>query len=992
MNGQLVEDDRIVTAWSLFTKSVEKGPDVVALASSTTTMTYRQLYDAARVVAMNLKSQRSLMSSSEPYVGLRVGRSFEYVIGAYGIMLAGLAFVPLGLDWPESRVLELKNKLKMTMVLDAEWIQDVVKNVTAKPKLFVGPFSSGKAYAICSSGSTGKPKCIAISHGAICNLVENQARVFECELGSRFYWMLSPVFDGALSDMFVALSTNSTLFIGQDFSPDVDFWSEICKSNATHIDIPPALLAALPEDDMPSCVQTLIVGGEQLLAKTIERFSPKCRLVNVYGPTEATICTSAKVYDGCSNITQEEVTVGKPFAGVEYALDPLTSELLIGGKQLACGYVPDYDDATAKLNKQKFVLDDFDERWFASGDIAKITTTGEYVIVGRIDRQVKVRGKLIAPEELEAIAFSECGLRTAVFKDQDGSITCAFESLDHVDTNCLLDAFAKKVPAWMIPSKFVSIKQAFPTLSSGKLDYIKIASIVSAINKETTKSNLESKSEKKLEDGIVGKMQQLFQDILKLNFVPKATASFKQDLNADSIEHVMLASKIRQEFGVQLGPCDFKNDDTPSGIAKVINASMSFAIPAKTLDSIALKHKTEILKELEDVGLEECKLPRIELGAIMLTGAAGFLGSYVLRELIERCKLSQVVCLVKASNNEEAEKKLLASVDSRYDRNLLDCNGRLPILALACDLSKKSFGLDLNLYQELCKKVKIVFHIAGEVNDWKDLDTLSASNIDATTNIVKFCLESEKRFGHSAQKDLVFASTLSVFVADTSLSAGAIVEEKPLQQCKCGSIASGYAQSKWIAESIVSSMVPYAKILRYGLLTPPMIINNGDNLRSGFVSKHNTLMMFLNGAKKLKALPEPSICRGLAEMKVDLTPVDFAAKATVAILDSRDQIFHVHAGMQVDYETIAKHLESAGVVKLVDAEQFSIAQDLNGKDEDVIACVEALSRAIDGAKYGTFDLFQSTGFTFKNDNLLKLSSYFTGFYHIDSYLRRLITQ
>lgn len=138
-------------------------------------------------------------------------------------MLAGLAFVPLGLDWPESRVLELKSKLKMTMVLDAEWIQDVVKTVAAKPKLFVGPFLSKKAYAICSSGSTGKPKCIAISHGAISNLVENQARVFDCELGSRFYWMLSSVFDGALSGMFVALSTNSTLFIGQDFSPDIDF-------------------------------------------------------------------------------------------------------------------------------------------------------------------------------------------------------------------------------------------------------------------------------------------------------------------------------------------------------------------------------------------------------------------------------------------------------------------------------------------------------------------------------------------------------------------------------------------------------------------------------------------------------------------------------------------------------------------------------------------------------------------------------------------------
>lgn len=123
---------------------------------------------------------------------------------------------------------------------------------------------------ICCNSRTQIFDTIAFSHGAICNLVENQARVFECELGSRFYWMLSPVFDGALSDMFVALSTNSTLFIGQDFSPDIDFWDEIRKSSATHIDIPPALLAALPEDRMPRCVQTLVVGGEQLLAKTIE--------------------------------------------------------------------------------------------------------------------------------------------------------------------------------------------------------------------------------------------------------------------------------------------------------------------------------------------------------------------------------------------------------------------------------------------------------------------------------------------------------------------------------------------------------------------------------------------------------------------------------------------------------------------------------------------------------------------------------------------------
>ena len=973
---RLVEDDRICSAWSLFMKSVERTPNKSALiefdeGGFPTSISYKELHDAARRVASMLVRWSRERKTISNRVGLRVGRSFKYVIGAYGIMLARKSFVPIGLDWPTARVDELKKQLDLEAILDYDSIDPFgVDPPSYHPKLFVTPCVSAEAYCICSSGSTGKPKCIAVSHRAICNLVENQARVFGCGENSRFYWMLSPVFDGALSDMFVALSTGSTLVIGKDFSPDIDFWKEISKTTATHIDIPPSLLAALPEDRMPSCVEALIVGGEQLAAKTVERFSPRCKLINVYGPTEATICTSAKTYENCFQIDQQDVSVGMPFSGVKYKIDPDTSELLISGKQLAIGYVPESDPRAKSLNKSKFLDEDGfggDDRWFATGDLVKMTSSGEYAVIGRIDRQVKVAGKLVAPEELEAVALSECGLRVAVFKDKLGSLVCALETLDHVDTEKLEEAFKKTVPPWMVPSAFVSLRQKLPTLSSGKLDYGKIALLV--------EHELQGRVERsqqghiKLGDRIASRVQQLFQEILHLDFLPEATSSFKQDLNADSISHVMLACKIRQEFGVQLGPCDFKNDDSPSGIAKIISASISSAIPAKVLDGLALKSREKILREIDAISSQAHKAPKIELGATLLTGAAGFLGTHVLYYLQFANPARQIVCLVKARDNEEAREKLVASIKQRHYAKSINLTTK--ILPIACDLSKDELGLDHELYLELCRNVKHVLHLAGEVNDWKSLDTLAASNVGSTSNIVKFCLESEARYGEEAHKRLVFASTLSVFVADTSLANGGKVFEKPLDECNCGPIASGYAQSKWIAERVVTSSIPDAVVLRYGLLTPP--VNHTVFTRAGF-SKHNTLGMFFRGAKKLKVLPRPNEYPGLADMSVDLTPVDLAAECTVMAMTSSEKILHVHADMQYAYKRLANLLEKNGIVRLVSDEQFSIARDLYGSDEDVIACVEALARARDGAKYGTFDLFQSTGFTYSRKNLLKLKN------------------
>lgn len=931
MNGEFSLGSK--TILEMIARSVSRYPNALAIEQHVHGVqkctTYEELLEDAEKIAADVSQH-----CQESRIGLVARRSREFIVGMLGIMMAKKAFVPIDPAWPEDRIRTLEKQLGIHTILDEAAISSITSGKWSPflDRIDVEPKDS--AYFICSSGSTGAPKCIDITHAGIPNLAANQVDLFKSKLGSRFLWMLSPMFDGSLSDIFVALSSGATILIHDGFCQQMSFaetWTTAKWLNATHIDIPPVLLRSiLDPTDMPECIETLIVGGESLSREVVQKYAPRCRLVNVYGPTEATICTSGKVYT-IENADDEEITVGKPFSGLRYKLSNNESgiaELLVSGKQLARGYVGD-SSRIEDLNRDKFIKDENGTRWFKTGDLAERTPAGEWKILGRIDRQLKINGKLVAPEEIEAVA-SAIGLTAAVVCHA-GKLECIVEGHEDKTTVKNLERlFREKLPNWMVP-RIAKFLDRLPRLASGKISYSEILKILEVEHRE-------KEVEDSCKDEVLHEVQLMVSTVLRTTSLPRKTASLKNDFGADSIQYIMLAVKLKSKWNIQLNACDFKENDTPEKIAKLVKAKL---FGKDVCDAVDLEEKArEIENSIIDLGKNE------EKNLVLVTGGAGFLGSHVIKEIL-RTTNQTIACIVKCSDYWSAVSKIenaLERAGAAKDMRRISC--------FAGDLAKRNFGLSEKGYEDLCRRVSIVFHIAGEVNDWKDTDDLSSSNVEATKNVIKFCTV-------DGDAKLAFASTLSVFVSRSDLPPGYICREEILKSE--GKIVGGYAQSKWIAEKIVSDLVPASKlkIFRYGLLTEPL----GYPMKF----KRNTLSMFLRGAKKLGILPLSQ-----KELKVDLTPIDIAARATVAgalLRPLKRTIIHVHAGMQTRYLDILNKLQRSGIIRTCsyDCWKLEVVKthlESGCDDEDMIVCFEALSRN-DGFKFGPFDLFQSTDIFFE---------------------------
>lgn len=287
-----------------------------------TVLKYKTLLQMAKALASSLPT-------TGKYVGLDASeRSPEFIIGLLALLIARKAFVPIDVKgWPNARVDTLCKKLSIDLILTKDKISQLAKCKAVPPIQFSAPKvkEDDLAYCICTSGSTGEPKCIQVSHGGIPNLVNNQRKLFEAGPASRFLWILSPVFDGSLSDIFVALSSGSTVVIDDQYDPCF-LWELADERSISTIDVPPSLLKAsiMWSSKIPSSVKTLVVGGEQLPREVVDHYAPHCRIVNVYGPTEATICTSAKVYT--SENASDDITIGEP--SVELTTSSMTATQL----------------------------------------------------------------------------------------------------------------------------------------------------------------------------------------------------------------------------------------------------------------------------------------------------------------------------------------------------------------------------------------------------------------------------------------------------------------------------------------------------------------------------------------------------------------------------------------------------------------------------------------------------------------------------------------
>lgn len=482
----------------IFERTSAAYPDNVAVSCGGLGLTYSEVDRRANRLARLLRAGGVRKGD---HVGLHLPRSAEVYVALLAILKAGAAYVPLDPDYPADRVgfiledCQAHSLITTTsnatrhasfsgrvIALDAPECGLDDESATPLPAPECGLTPADVCYVIYTSGTTGRPKGVQIEHRNACHLVHAEQQIFDVGPDDRVYQGFSIAFDASVEEVWLAFSTGATLVVGTKEMAQAgpELARRLTSEMVSVFSTVPTLLALI-EDDLPT-VRILILGGEQCPQDLVTRWArPGRRMVNTYGPTEATVIAT---YADC--VPGRPVTIGRAVPGYSVHLlddrmrpvpEGAEGELYIGGPGVARGYV-----GLPALTAEKFVDDPFalagetGARLYRSGDLGRWNSSGEIEFLGRIDSQVKLRGFRIELSEIESVlmgvpAVQACAV--ALREDVPGLPQLVAYVVPkggvRVDTRTLRESLRGRLPAYMLPSRFETI-DALPTLPSGKVD------------------------------------------------------------------------------------------------------------------------------------------------------------------------------------------------------------------------------------------------------------------------------------------------------------------------------------------------------------------------------------------------------------------------------------------------------------------------------------------------------------------------------------------
>ncbi len=511
-------------------------------------------------------------------------RSPSMVMAIFAILKAGAAFIPLDPENPEQRMAALIEDCSPDAIVTDSWSAALFEAYPGIPLMLAdqseaaamelptpapNPDAADLAYIIYTSGSSGKPKGVMISHSSLTNYLsaafDEYCSDSNCFAGSFFHMPLS--FDAAITSLFLPFMAGSSLVIADSTSAnpflDPNFLSHAPYSFLKITPSHSRLLQQALEEHNDKPFETLVIGGEALtkqhLAFLLDRSYPhSIRLVNEYGPTEATVGCTLFSFSNRDDLSlfSGTIPIGKPMPGVKLHVRDIRGrscavgvpgEIYVGGAGICAGYLDKH-----QLSAEHFVTDDVSgsDRLYRTGDWAKWMDDENLLYLGRKDQQVKVRGHRIELIEIEHWLSQTAGVSEAAvlsFTDDDGSpyLAAAYSGETPLDVSVIKASLRTRLPEYMIPGQFHYFA-TLPLTANGKIHRQDIIQHIKA--SQSLPSPLDNRLPETAHEIIVAGV---FSDIFNKTSLPLSADFY--DLGGDSIKAILLMGQLKKKgFAVTL--------------------------------------------------------------------------------------------------------------------------------------------------------------------------------------------------------------------------------------------------------------------------------------------------------------------------------------------------------------------------------------------------------------------------------------------------------
>jgi acyl-coenzyme A synthetase/AMP-(fatty) acid ligase/nucleoside-diphosphate-sugar epimerase/aryl carrier-like protein len=759
-------------------------------------------------------------------VGIYLSRCEAWVEVALAVWSLGAVVVPLDPAWPVARCEEVARRARLIAVAGRPLGSWPRVGKSPGPALVQADFDAERTAWICfTSGSTGRPKGVEVRWAGVPGLIEAQRVGFGIEPGDRVGWALSPGFDASFSDVLTALDAGGFPVCappGLLQTPGA-VWRWIERHQLACVDLPPALLPYLSDQTPPGCLRTVVVGGEVSHAGALCALARKLRVVSVYGPTEATVCTHLAPVDADS---WTEGELGLPLDGVSDAVveegqlvaDGEPGELWVGGTCLARGYLGHEE------TERRFVFADLGagrQRWYRTGD--RVVRNGHSLLfLGRTDRVVKLRGRLVALAEVETVLRGLPGVFDVSVVQVAGRLQAVMEGA--AMPSDWREHAAARLPRWMVPVE-LHHWPALPRTVSAKVDHTQVAA---ALQTENVHSAAATVGEQ---------VARTWSEVLGRPVRPE------DDLTAagrDSVSVLEVQARL-QHLGLFRTLGQLASAPTPLAM---VGPQLTL-FPISSLESEVVRRSTPVVRSVRPRGSH-----------LLWLGATGFLGSWTLSRWCNHDRRRPVLAVVRGQTPARARARLadaLAAVGGRHALQWLT-DGRIEVIP--GDLSEPRLGLADVDYASLVRRTGALVDLAGHVSLGASLPTLLAANAAPVHRLAALA-------GEAGGVPVLHTSTLSLFVEGWPRVPRLVLDGT--HRPDSGSLSGAYAASKWVAEALWDRIAPGPlRVLRPGLVV-------GDT-RTGAMPP----LVQLSGV--LRSLVENGVPDGVPPTAaVNLTPVDLGA-------------------------------------------------------------------------------------------------------------------